>query len=67
MRDLIYQINHEENFEQAKGMLKLYNDMFGTNYFFINKRVCYECIENNTKTFHDVYTCIFGGILYNER
>lgn len=39
MKELIAKINHEENFEKAKGMLEMLNAVYGTNFGFLNKRV----------------------------
>ena len=36
---LIYMINHEENFDKAKGMLDMFNVIYCTRYGFLNKRV----------------------------
>lgn len=39
MKELIREINHEEDFETAKGMLKMLNLIYGTKYGMLNKRV----------------------------
>lgn len=39
MKDLIWKINHEENFDKAQGMLEMLNAVYGTNFGFLNKRV----------------------------
>ena len=39
MKDLIYKINHEKNWDKAKGMLEMLNTIYGTNFGFLNKRV----------------------------
>ena len=39
MKELIYKINHEENWEKAKGMLEMLNLIYGTQFGFLNKRV----------------------------
>lgn len=45
------------NFDMAQGMLAMLNDIYGTNYLFIKKRVCYETIEHGVRTFHDAWVC----------
>lgn len=39
MKELIYKINHEENWDKAQGMLEMLNDIYGTEFGFLNKRV----------------------------
>lgn len=39
MKELIYKINHEENWEKAQGMLEMLNLIYGTQFGFLNKRV----------------------------
>lgn len=39
MKELIYKINHEENWEKAQGMLEMLNAIYGTKYGFLGKRV----------------------------
>ena len=39
MKELIYKINHEENWEKAQGMLEMLNLRYGTQFGFLNKRV----------------------------
>ena len=39
MKELIYKINHEENWEKAQGMLEMLNAIYGTKYGFLRKRV----------------------------
>ena len=39
MKELIYKINHEENWEKAQGMLEMLNAIYGTKYGFLAKRV----------------------------
>lgn len=39
MKELIYKINHEENFEKAQGMLEMLNTIYGTQFGFLAKRV----------------------------
>lgn len=39
MKELIYKINHEENWEKAQGMLEMLNSIYGTQFGFLNKRV----------------------------
>lgn len=39
MKELIYKINHEENFDKAQGMLEMFNAIYGTKFGFLNKRV----------------------------
>ena len=38
MKELIYKINHEENFEKAQGMLEMLNTIYGTQFGFLPKR-----------------------------
>lgn len=51
MKELVHKINHEDNFEKAKGMLEMLNTIYGTNYIFLRRRVT-ERVENS---FHDVW------------
>ena len=39
MKELIYKINHEENFEKAQGMLEMLNAIYGTKFGFLSARV----------------------------
>ena len=39
MKELIYKITHEENFEKAQGMLEMLNTIYGTQFAFLAKRV----------------------------
>ena len=39
MKELIYKINHEENWEKAQGMLDMLNLIYGTQFGFLNKRL----------------------------
>ena len=39
MKELIYKIKHEENWEKAQGMLEMLNLIYGTQFGFLNKRV----------------------------
>lgn len=39
MKNLIYKINHEENWEKAQGMLEMLNEIYGTKFGFLRKRV----------------------------
>lgn len=39
MKELVYRINHEENFDKAQGMLEMLNAIYGTKYGFLRKRV----------------------------
>lgn len=39
MKELIYKINHEENWDKAQGMLEMLNAVYGTKYGFLRKRV----------------------------
>lgn len=39
MKELIYKINHEEDWNKAQGMLEMLNMIYGTKYGFLNKRV----------------------------
>lgn len=56
MKELIGKINHEKNFDKAQGMLQMLNAIYGTRYFFINRRVAYETFDHAVKTFRDAYT-----------
>lgn len=53
MKDLIYKINHEENFDKAQGMLTMLNDIYGTRYGFLNGRVVR--FENPDGSFAEKY------------
>lgn len=39
LKEIIYKINHEENFDKAQEILELFNTINGTKYGFLNKRV----------------------------
>lgn len=39
LKELIYKINREENFEKAQGMLEMLNTIYGTQYGFLRHRV----------------------------
>lgn len=39
MLNLVDKINHEPNFDKAQGMLEMLNDILGTKYGFLAKRV----------------------------
>lgn len=39
MKELIQMINNAENFDQAKGMLKMLNAIYGTQYGLLGQRV----------------------------
>lgn len=63
-KELFEEINNmaKENLERAQGMIDILNMMNPTNdimkqtrFVLINKRVCYETIENGIKKFHDAY------------
>lgn len=49
MKELIYKINHEENFDKAQGMLEMLNMVYGTKYGFLGGRVvCFDNPEAST-------------------
>ena len=52
-KELIYKINHEENFDKAQGMLEMLNTMCGTKFGFLNKRVVR--FENPDAPSHEKY------------
>ena len=63
-KELFEEINNvaKENLERAQGMIDILNMMSPahdglnqTRFILINKRVCYETIENGIKKFHDAY------------
>lgn len=63
-KELFEEINNvaKENLERAQGMIDILNMMNPTNdlmnptrFILINRRVCYETIENGIKKFHDAY------------
>ena len=63
-KELFKEINNvaKENLERAQGMIDIINMMSPTHdglnqtkFILINKRVCYETIENGIKKFHDAY------------
>lgn len=61
MKQLIYKINHEENFEKAQGMLEMLNTIYGTQFGFLKKRVVrFENPEGSTAEkyahAHDLYS-----------
>ncbi len=39
MKELIYKINHEEDFAKAQGMLEMLNLIYGMKYDFLARRV----------------------------
>lgn len=39
MKELIYKINHEENWEKAQGMLEMLNAIYNTRFGFLGGRV----------------------------
>ena len=39
LKEIIYKINHEENFDKAQEILELFNTINGTKYGLLNKRV----------------------------
>lgn len=55
MKELIAKINHEENWDKAQGMLEMLNEVYGTQYGFLNKRVVrFENPEGSTA---EKYVC----------
>jgi len=56
-KELFNKINDvaQKNIDKATGMLDMVNEMFGTKYFFINKRVCYETFDHGVRAFHDAW------------
>lgn len=64
-KELFEEINNvaKENLERAQGMIDILNMMSPTHdglnttrFILINRRVCYETIENGIKKFHDAWT-----------
>lgn len=53
MKERIHMINEvaQENFEKATGMLDMFNDIYGVEFFLLNKRVCYKTGYH----FHDAW------------
>lgn len=39
MKELIYKINHEDNFDKKQGMLEMLNMIYGTRFGFLGGRV----------------------------
>ena len=39
LKELVFKINHEENFDKAQGMLSMLNSIYGTDFGFLNRRV----------------------------
>lgn len=56
-KELFEEINNvaQENLERAQGMIDILNMMNPTRFILINRRVCYETIENGIKKFHDAW------------
>ena len=63
-KELFEEINKvaQENIERAQGMIDILNMMSPTHdglnqtrFILINRRVCYETIENGIKKFHDAW------------
>lgn len=60
MKELIYKINREENWEKAQGMLEMLNMIYGTKYGFCGKRVVRFDYSDGTNAekyahFHDAW------------
>lgn len=65
MKERVKEINDtaQENFEKAEGMLEMFNDIYGTQYGWLNKRVVwFEKPEASTcekyKNVHDVWVTL---------
>lgn len=61
LKELVYKINHEENFDKAQGMLSMLNSIFGTSYGFLNRRVVRFDVPSGSTSMkyshcHDLYT-----------
>lgn len=54
MKELIFAINHEDNFDKAEGMLEMFNRIYNTNYLFLNRRVT----EFKDGRFQDVWASL---------
>ena len=54
MKERINMMNKtaQENFDMAKGMLEMFNDIYGTDYRWLNKRVVYKTEDGH---FHDAW------------
>ena len=55
MKERIDKINKmaQENFERAKGMLEMFNDIYGTKFGWLNKRVVF--FDNPDGTVAEMY------------
>lgn len=56
-RKTFSRINQEaqQNPERAAGMLDIINEIFGTEYFLMNRRVTYEAVEDGKRVKHDAW------------
>ena len=64
MKELIQMINNEPNFDKAKGMLQMFNAIYGTQYGFFNRRVVR--FENPCGSVAEKYSC-FHDVLWELR
>lgn len=59
MKELIQMINHADNCERAKGMLQMFNAIYGTQYGLLGMRVVrfdnpYGSVAEKYASCHDV-------------
>ena len=50
-KEVIKSINHDDDFSRACVKLEVINDIFGTDYFMLNRRVTFRCGD----CIHDLY------------
>ena len=64
MKERINKINETavENFEKAKGMLEMFNDIYGTQYGFLGKRVV--IFENPDGSVAEKYAHCHDAVMY---
>ena len=63
-KELIYEINHEENFNKAQGMLEMFNSVFGTRYELIARRVVW--FENPDASSAEKYASYHDAYVFPE-
>lgn len=61
LKELVYKINHEENFDKAQGMLEMLNSIYDTDFGFLNRRVVrfdnpLGSVSEKYSHCHDVYS-----------
>ena len=52
LKELIWKINHEEDWDKAQGMLEMLNDIYGTEFSFLNREVIW--FEDPSIKYHSI-------------